>query len=587
MGSFWLELKRRRVIRVAVVYAIVAWGLIQMADVGAPALLLPSWVASLVTFLLILGFPAALVLAWAYDLTPSGIKPAPDANESAESSTSSEANREDNDETSIGLTSQTDSQSAEPSIAVLPFTNISPDPHNEYFSDGISEELLNVLTRIGGWRVAARTSCFHFKGREEKIQTIGQELKVNTVLEGSVRTVKDRVRVTAQLVNVADGYHLWSGTYDHQLDDLLQVQDEIAQAIVGALKGKILEGDESGLLPTRNEDAYQNYLRGRFLWQRRDAESISEGIDQLREAIGIDPDFADAYASLAAAYHKVPLYDPSADAAVMQRLAEAAAREALRLNPDIVEASATLGSILADSHRYEAADETFARALDIADNNATTRHWYAIFLMNTGRLSKALEHIRIALRLDPLNGAIIGTHGNVSFALGRIESAIESYESAMELGWGDAAHAFLGAVYLYLGNRKKAGPCLRAGRFAAEAVPSRLVDAILNETTSDTGGSATLGDQILASVLADDITPALGFRLCALLGQVQIFDLPFDVQDVSGDALGTLWHPPAATIRRDRRFKSLAERFDLPVAWQQSSDWPDRCHPTDDGFVCD
>ena len=216
MASFWAELKKRKVIRAAVVYLVVAWVIVQIADVLAPALLLPEWVARLVTFLLILGFPLAIVLAWAYDLTPEGIR------------TASQVDTEQN--AGAGLPAALDKDS-EPAIAVLPFTNNSPDPENDYFSDGIAEELLNTLSRIPGWHVAAQTSCFYFKGRDEKVTTIGAELGVNTVLEGSVRASEDRVRVAAQLINVADGYQLWSGTYTHDRTDLLQVQEDIAGRI--------------------------------------------------------------------------------------------------------------------------------------------------------------------------------------------------------------------------------------------------------------------------------------------------------------------------------------------------------------------
>ena len=358
MASFWVELKRRRVVRATAVYAIVGWALIQITDVVAPTLLLPPWVSRLVTFILLLGLPVVIVLAWAYDLTPEGLKLTADADEATNripdnEPAAREAIAEPAERTDHARTS------GETSIAVLPFSNVSPDPDNEYFSDGISEELINTLSRIDGWRVAGRTSCFYFKGKDKKIQKIGAELGVNTLLEGSVRTTDNHIRVTAQLINVSDGYQLWSNTYNHERNNLLQVQDEIARAIVEALKGKILSSGQTSRLTTSNEAAYQNYLRGRFLWQRRDARSIAEGIELLREAIGTDPGFSDAHAALAAAYHKVPLYDREADAGAMQRLAETAAREALRLNPYSGEASTILGSILANGHRYEAAEKAF------------------------------------------------------------------------------------------------------------------------------------------------------------------------------------------------------------------------------------
>lgn len=571
MTSFWAELKKRKVIRAAVVYLVVAWVIVQIADVLAPALLLPEWVARLVTFLLILGFPLAVVLAWAYDLTPDGIR------------TASQIDSEKAAEPVLPPAARSD---AEPAIAVLPFTNNSPDPDNDYFSDGIAEELLNTLSRIPGWRVAAQTSCFYFKGRDEKVTTIGAELGVNTVLEGSVRASDDRVRVAAQLINVEDGYQLWSGTYTHDRTDLLQVQEDIARAIVKALKGEVFEVDGADLVPTQNEQAYRDYLRGRFLWQRRDAASIAEGIDLLRQAISRDPEFADAYASLAAAYHKLPLYDPQADTATMQRLAETAARSALSLAPDSGEASAILGSILAASHDYVAAEAAFDRALEHEPDNATAQHWLGVFLLNMGRVKESLEPIRRAQSLDPLNGAILGTLGGANFALGRIDAAVQCYESARELGWRDAANAFLGILHLYRGDVIKAAACLAEGRFAAEAIPDAIAKTVLAAAEAGKLNTGGVGAEVVGAAQRQDISMQLAFRLCALLGLAELFELDIDAGKLSADAVGTLWQPPAKALRQDSRFLELLERFGLPAAWR-ASHHADACRLVGDRFVCD
>lgn len=570
MASFWAELKKRKVIRAAIVYLVVAWVIVQIADVLAPVLLLPEWVARLVTFLLILGFPLAVVLAWAYDLTPDGIRTASQVDSAEDADAATPPSGED----------------GEPAIAVLPFTNNSPDPDNEYFGDGIAEELLNTLSRIPGWRVAAQTSCFYFKGRDEKVTTIGAELGVSAVLEGNVRASDDRVRVAAQLVNVADGYQLWSGTYTHDRTDLLQVQEDIARAIVKALKGEVFEVEDRDLVPTQNEDAYRDYLRGRFLWQRRDAAGIAEGIELLRKAVALDPGFAEAYASLAAAYHKVALYDDDADNATMQRLAETAARSALGLAPKSGEASAILGSILAARHDYDEAEEAFSRALENEPDNATAQHWFGLFLLNTGRLRDALPHVERAQSLDPLNGAILGTLGAANFALGRIDAAVASYESARELGWRDAANAFLGAIRIFRGEHDAAAECLAAGRFAAEPIPTELADAVVTSAQSGALDDGSVGKRIVDLMLEGRMSPRLAFRLSALLGLDTLFDLDVDPAQLSADEVGALWLPPAGRLRKDVRFPALVERFGLPAAWQASS-WADACRPDGDSLICD
>lgn len=605
------ELRRRKVFRLGVSYLVVAWVAMQIVNEFFPPLGLPEWSQTLVAVLILIGFPFALLLAWAYELTPDGIKPERVISETGAKSQPAVGHpdtkvliglavlfagvavvwylatisREWAFEASIALAlsmlvlaillysmlnrrhqhrAEGTAQSTEQiSIAVLPFVNLSPDPDNEYFSDGMAEELLNMLAGIEGWRVAARASCFHFKGRNEKIQVVGEELNVSNVLEGSVRSVDNRVRVTAQLSKVDGGYQLWSETYDRTLDDVFQVQDEIALAIVRALKGKLLD-DFAAVPPTSDAVAFRNYLQGRSMWQRRDAKSIARGIGLLQQAVTLDPKFARAHASLAAAYHKLPLYDSQADAAATQQSAEAAAREALRLDARVGEAYATLASILTNSHQYAEASAQFARALAVEPNDATVQHWHAVFLLNTGRAASALQQISTALLLDPLNGAVIGTHGCANFAVGDFKAAIDSLQNAEQLGWADAARAFLGAIYLHLGDIAEAEGYLRKGRFGGEPIPDQLISALL---TSVKGADrmADAGQEIAASVERGEIGQNLGFRLSALIGSDCLFDLPSDVQDISSDALGAIWYPPAAPLRDDSRFAALLERFNLPV----------------------
>jgi TolB-like protein len=275
LRSFLTELKRRKVYRVAVVYAVVAFVIWQAAEIAVPGLNLPGWVLTLVILLTVLGFPIAVVLAWAFDITPAGIERTPP--EEVERAPA-EADRP-----------------APPrlSVAVLPFENLSADPENEYFSDGISEELLNTLARVPGLRVAARTSSFAFKGKSASIGEIGEALNVAHVVEGSVRRAGDRVRITAQLIDVADGYHLWSEGYDKELGDILMVQREIAESIGETLEAGLTRGWEDVLPAGRRVDprAFDHYLRARFCLQRMTREYIDRALEYFQEALSIDPDF--------------------------------------------------------------------------------------------------------------------------------------------------------------------------------------------------------------------------------------------------------------------------------------------------------
>jgi TolB-like protein len=293
--SLFDELKRRNVFRVGFAYLVLGWVLLQVVDVVLPILELPDWVARLVLLLLSVGFPIVLIFAWAFELTPEGIKREKDVDRSQ--SITPQTGRK-LDRVVIGILAvavivllldrfretrvtnvtepenvsgpivvpDSDSTRAETSIAVLPFLNMSDDENNEYFSDGISEELLNVLVRIEGLRVPSRTSSFNFKGSDKNIAEIGRELKVDHVLEGSVRKAGDRIRVTAQLIDVKTDTHLWSDSYTRQVDDIFAVQDEIAKAIVTALQ-ITLSGEEQNSISshsTSNVAAYNKYLQGRF-----------------------------------------------------------------------------------------------------------------------------------------------------------------------------------------------------------------------------------------------------------------------------------------------------------------------------------
>ena len=306
MGNFFSELKRRNVVKVGVAYAVVGWILVEVSSVVLPGFGAPDWVFKVTMYLVFLGFPLAVIFAWAFEMTPEGLKLEKDIDR--DQSITKRTGRK-LDFAIIGLlvvalgvslklhftgeamtdAVSPDSASSDKSIAVLPFVNMSDDPANEYFSDGIAEELLNVLVRVKGLEVASRTSSFRFKESELSIPEIADELNVDHVLEGSVRKAGNQVRITAQLIDVKTDRHLWSDSYDRELKDVFAIQEEISNSIVAALKVALGAEDQGAIAeaakPTDNLEAYQLYLQGRYNWQRRGTGPLRKSIEQLERAV--------------------------------------------------------------------------------------------------------------------------------------------------------------------------------------------------------------------------------------------------------------------------------------------------------------
>jgi len=337
-----------------------------------------------------------------------------------------------------------------PSIAVLPFVDMSPEKNQEYFSDGLAEELLNDLAKIPGLRVAARTSSFQFKGKTEDLRTVGEKLNVATILEGSVRKQGQRVRVTAQLIKVEDGFHLWSETYDRQLSDIFAVQDEIARSVAGSLKVTLL-GGKTATPSARgtNAEAYNAYLQGRYFLQRRSKENVEKALGYYEQAIKLDPGYAPAWAGLATAR------SVQADGGYLPveegyGKAREAAERALALDVNLAEAHAAMGRIKRIyDWDWAGADASYQRALALEPGNATVVRGAAVLAGNLGRSEEAMALDRRAVELDPLS---VATHFNLglhAYYAGRLEEAAAALKKALELNPDyPAAHTLLGKVYL-------------------------------------------------------------------------------------------------------------------------------------------
>ena len=337
-----------------------------------------------------------------------------------------------------------------PSIAVLPFVNMSADPENEYFCDGLAEELLNALTKIETLRVAARTSTFSFKGKEIDVREIGQKLNVGAVLEGSVRKSGNRLRVTAQLISVADGYHLWSERYDSEMKDIFDVQDEITLAVVGALKLKLLGGEKAAVLKryTNNAEAYRLYLRGRFFFLQRTPEGLKRAIEHFEQAIELDSEYALAFAGLADCLTFLGFYEINAPAEIVERIREAAGRS-LALDDTLAE---THTAVAAFKFMYEwdfpASQKEFETAIELNPKYALGHHLSStnLFVMSPG--NAAIEAERRATELDPFTAIYNAALGWYLYLSRRYDEAIEQSLKTIEIAPNHFfAHWVLGLTY--------------------------------------------------------------------------------------------------------------------------------------------
>ena len=427
--NFYNELKRRNVFRVAVAYLVASWLLLQIVDVLVPILDLPGWVGKLVFLVIVIGVIPVLIFSWAYEMTPEGLKPESEVDHD-QATTLQTAKRLDRvtiilllivtgiimidrfipetvDQPVIpsktlasgALMATAPAEVIGASIAVLPFVNMSADPENEFFSDGIAEEILNVLASISDLKVAARTSAFSYKGTKTNISRIAEELGVTHILEGSVRKSSNQVRVTAQLIKADDGFNVWSQTYDRELINIFAIQDEIAESIAAALKVSLrLESRPAGnLTGTNSIEAYEHYLKGISFWHERTLTSLESARKEFEAAATLDPQFAKAWAGQALFWTVFNAYTNKTVADAHDR-ARTAARRALSLDPESVESMAVLGLV---TKNPSVAFEYFDRAIELNPSSANTYHWYSVRLASLGDPEASLAMARKSWNLDP------------------------------------------------------------------------------------------------------------------------------------------------------------------------------------------
>jgi len=421
LSQFWQELKRRRVIHVIVVYATAAFVIIELINNVYEPLRLPEGSTTFVILLLAIGFPFAIILSWIFDITLKGIKKTkpiePTKKKKKDYPPSDKISRFEN------------------SIAVLPFQDISPQKDQEYFCDGMTEEIINALTHVGSLKVIARTSAFAFKDKHKDVREIGKKLDVETLLEGSVRKDGNRLRITAQLIKVADGSHIWSDAFNRKLEDVFAIQDEISLAIVDNMKVKLLGKEKVEIVKRHTEDleTYNLLLTGRYFFNKGSEEGIKKSIEYFEKVIDKVPDSAQAYAGLASCHIWLRFWDFLPPKIAFPNAKKAALR-AIEIDQMISEAHASLGTVkLIYDWDWEGAEVDHKKAIELNPNYALAHNEYALYFVALGRLDEAIEESERAVELDPLSAILIGFLGFSLLRAGRLEQARERFQKAIEL----------------------------------------------------------------------------------------------------------------------------------------------------------
>jgi len=467
--SFFNELKRRNVFRMGIAYVVVAWVLLQAIDFALDIISAPNWVMQVFFLAGVAGLPLVLIFSWVFEMTPEGIKleSEVDRTQSVTPQTGRKLDRtimvflavavvllladrfllRENiptpAETKTGSEQvvNTSSDTKVKSVAVLPFVNMSSDPEQEYFSDGLAEELLNRLAKNDRLHVAARTSSFQFKGQNQDIAEIGKQLKVAHVLEGSVRKSSNRLRITAQLIEVDSGFHLWSETYERELDDVFAIQDDISLAITNALEAELgTVSAPAEAQPTENLAAYQLYLEARYLLARRGEVNMLKAHDLFQQAVDLDPEFSSAWSGMAFNSSLLPAYGPTVSTSQAWDTIKVAANKAIQLDPDNAEAYVALAR---GNHHddFRTIQDLYSKAYELAPNNADVVNLYADFMMVIGDFKTAERLEQKTIELDPLAAV---HYSDMTFVLTpqhRYEEALEYARTAAKLAPGNIDRA--------------------------------------------------------------------------------------------------------------------------------------------------
>lgn len=590
--SFLTELSRRKVWKIGAAYLVVGWLAVQAASIAFPAFDAPAWALRIFILVTLLGFPISLIFAWAFDVTPEGVKADTHSPSSrvilliavgfvalafawyfkGQPSVRADAGQQIASGEQGGAAASAKPAAAAAgsnSIAVMPFLNMSADPEQEYFSDGMTEEILNALAKVPKLQVTARTSVFSLKGQRHDVRELGKMLGVAYLLEGSVRKAGDEVRITAQLIRTDNGFHLWSQTYDRKLENVFALQAELAGAIAQALQLPLGMGGSDGLVSERTADpeAYSLYLRARSAYRAR-GDGVKQSIELYRAAVKRDPKFAKAWAGLCSSLVVLPWYVSEAERAntpEFMREAEQAGKQALALAPDLPEAHTALATLYTFEWKWAEAEPHFQRALALAPDDPEVHYNYADWLGAQGRFEEALQASRRAIALDPLVPIFMNGLANNLLDTGREDEALAQRQAAYALApdvvliRNNLLGAYLRASRLddaeKLLDETRADSLARAARNGFKGDPQRRPRAMIR-LKRDPGLAETihkeLGDEEfkkLQLAMADDIDTAFEGLAAS-----------FDKHDKGADPVIQLRRSKFDAYRKDPRYLRLLNK---------------------------
>ena len=638
--SFIKELKRRNVFRVAVAYAVISWLLIQVADTLTPALRLPDWIVSAISLVLLLGFIPSMLFSWAYEITPEGIKKESevDRNNSVTAHTAKKldiitlisvlglaglivwqqlrpttpiaqpvpAVIEQSPTVIKAAPQKIIDKPQEESIAVLPFADMSQDGNQEYFADGISEEILNALVKATGLRVAGRTSSFSFKGKDATIKDIGEALNVAHVLEGSVRKHNNTVRITAQLIRVDNGFHLWSETYNGSLDNIFDLQDSISKQVTEELKIILELNDDERLASkmTNNIDAYDFYLRGREQVAKRVDGGLSRGMELLKQAVELDPNFAEAWAVLAEAEAVSPGYmrQTVEESALANQRALSYATTSIALNEGLALPHAVRGLISSDEAKYLKSISELEQALKLEPNNTLAIRWLGNLYSMIDQNQKAILIYERAFANDPLSSINSYNLAASNFKLGNADEAIRYFKMTGDLrnsimpqishilNYQGHAEAAKDWTRSFINKQKEFG---RRESYISEEDLEIYIKGMFGGNEQDKEAARKLGTILIKG---DDDSGAWQLEGHLAIGNIdRVYEIlknkPNLFTSFSGDYM---WLPTDGikAFRTDPRFIPLLLKHKIPDTWLALG-WSEHCTPNDgtDGsngqFTCE